>query len=173
FPIIPCFSQIHKKAEIDMEAFIEEIFSVQEEEINYEELYESLFQVYLNPLNINKATAEELQALYILSPIQINSLLDYRERFGPLRSLYELQAIPEFDLQLIYRLLPFVSLDIGELSTNRPFTERLFSEQNAYLMIRLKRISEKRKGFTEPDILNGRPSSRYMGDPNTLYARFR
>src|SRR5690606_9437090 len=147
---------------IDMEALVEEIFSLQEEELNYEELYESLLQVYANPININESNAEELQALYILHPFQINSLMDYRRRFGPLLSLYELQAVPGFDLELIYRLLPFVGLGNGRQTFNRPFAERLLTEQNAYLMIRLRRIWETRKGFADPDTVNGLPSSRYL-----------
>src|SRR5690606_23300571 len=135
---------------------VEEIFAIQEEEINYDELYENLLQVYLNPININKSNAEELQALYLLNPMQINSLLDYRKRFGPLLSLYELQAVPEFDLELIYRLLPFVSLEKEGQFFSRSLTERILSEQNAYLMIRHRRIWEKRQGFKAVDTLSGR-----------------
>src|SRR5690606_28416313 len=106
-----------------MEAFVEELFSIQEEEINYEELYESLLQVYLNPLNLNLATLEELQALYILNPAQINGFLDYREKYGPLLTIYELQATPELDLKIIYQLLPFVTVDDGEQKSNQSFSK--------------------------------------------------
>ncbi|MEX2595147.1 MAG: helix-hairpin-helix domain-containing protein [Anditalea sp.] len=168
------FSQIYKKTEIDIEAFAEELFSIQEEEINYGELYESLLQVYLNPVNLNKTNAEELQALYILNPIQINSFMDYREKYGPLLSLYELQAVPEFNLEIIYRLLPFVTLDDGEGKASQSITERIITEKNAYLMIRHRRVWETRRGFSAPDTLNnGRLSSRYLGDPQDLYVRFR
>lgn len=156
-----------------MEAIVESIFSLQEEELNYEELYESLLQIYSNPLMINEAGVEELQSLYILNPYQINSLVAYRERFGQLLSFYELQAVPGFDLETIYRLLPFVTLENGEQTFNRPFTQRLLTEPNAYLMIRLRRVWETRQGFADPDSLNGRPATRYLGDPNDLYARFR
>ena len=168
------FSQNYYQAEIDIQAFVEELFSIQEEEINYEELYESLLQVYLNPLNLNKTNAEELHALYILSPIQINSLLDYRENYGQFLSIYELQAVPELDLEVIYRLLPFVRVDDGEEKATSTFIERILEEQNAYFMFRHRRVWETRRGYTVPDTLNnGRLTSRYMGDPNDLYARFR
>ncbi len=157
-----------------MEAFVEELFSIQEEEIDYEELYESLLQVYLNPVNLNKTNAEELHALYILSPIQIKSLVDYRENYGPFLSIYELQAVPELDLEVIYRLLPFVRVDDGEEKATSTFIERILEEQNAYFMFRHRRVWETRRGYTVPDTLNnGRLTSRYMGDPNDLYARFR
>jgi hypothetical protein len=176
FSLLPAvsFSQIYKRTEIDIETFVEDLFSQQVEEIDYGELYENLLQVYINPVNLNSTNAEELQALYILNPIQINGFLDYREKFGPLISLYELQAIPGFNLETIYRLLPFVILENGEEKSNQPITERIIQEKNAYLMIRHRNIRETRRGFTAPDTLqNGRISSRYMGDPHDLYARFR
>lgn len=157
-----------------MEAFVEELFSIQEEEINYEELYESLLQVYLNPLNLDLATSEELQALYVLNPAQITSFLNYREKYGPLLTIYELQAIPELDLETIYRLLPFVTVGDGEQKSGRSFTERVLTEKNAYFMFRQRRVWETRKGFTPPDTLgNGDLTSRYLGDQNDVYARFR
>lgn len=168
------YSQNVPKQELDIETFIEELFAMQDEELNYEELYESLLQVYLNPLNLNQAGAEALQSLYILNPLQVNSLLQYRERYGPLLTLYELQAVPEFDLETIYRLLPFVVVDDGESKANQPFHQRIFTEKNAYLMLRQSRVWEERSGFTPPDTLSdGSLSTRYLGDPNNLYARFR
>ena len=83
--------------DLDLESFVEERFSFQEEDIAYEDLYESLLQVHLNPLDLQQATAEQLRSLYILSPIQIASLLEYRKNFGPFISIYELQAVPRME----------------------------------------------------------------------------
>src|SRR5690606_5556458 len=122
----------------------------------------------------NQAGAEALQSLYILSPLQVNSLLQYRERYGLLLTLYELQAVPEFDLETIYRLLPFVVVDDGEKKANQSFPQRVFSEKIAYFMLRESRVWEERRGFTPPETLsNGSLSTSYLGDPNNLYARFR
>ncbi len=176
FLLLPVYGYCQNvpKRELDIEAFIEELFSMQDEELDYEALYESLLQVYLNPLNLNQAGADELQSLYILSPIQVNSLLQYRERYGLLLTVYELQAVPELDLNTIYRLLPFVVVDDGEKKANRPFPQRLFSERNAYFIFRQSRVWETRRGFAPPDALSdGSLSTRYLGDPNNLYARFR
>ncbi|HLT06499.1 MAG TPA: helix-hairpin-helix domain-containing protein [Cyclobacteriaceae bacterium] len=168
------FSQQVPPRDIDIENFVEELFALQDEELNYEELYENLLQLYLSPLNLNRASAEELQSLYILNPLQVNALIDYRSRYGDLLSLYELQAVPEWDLETIYRLLPFVIVEDGEKKVNRPFYQRIGTEKNAYLLLRQSRIWEERKGFTPADTLNdGSLSSRYLGDPHNLYARFR
>jgi hypothetical protein len=167
------YAQSPPKQPIDMEAFIERLFPIQEEDLDYESIYEVLFQLYLNPLDINRADAETLQAMYLLNPSQISQLLGYRTAFGPLLSLYELQAIPEFDLQTIENIMPFITIDDNNKKSKR-FWERVIEEEQAYLLLRHQRTWETRRGFTPADTSrSGTISSRYLGDPNNLYLRFR
>lgn len=151
--------------QIDLEAFAEQRFQLQDEDIGYEDLYESLLLYYTNPLNLNKATEAEIASLYLLNPAQLNAFMEYRARRGKLISIYELQAIPHFDLVTIRALLPFVS--ITEKLDNRPLPERIFSEANNYLLLRYTRQLQRSEGFRRTD------GSGYQGDPNTLYGRFR
>lgn len=166
-------AQSNPRPPIDLESFVERLFPVQEEDLDYESIYEQLFQLYQNPIQLNYADAEILQASYLLSPTQISHFLEYREDHGKLISIYELQAIPEFDLETIDRLLPFVTLGEIEVRT-KPFLQRITESENAYLLFRHRRTWEKRRGFSLPDTSNsGTISSRYLGDPNELYLRFR
>lgn len=167
------FGQSPPKQAIDLESFIERLFPIQEEDIDYESIYEVLLQLYLNPIDINRADAEVLQASYLLNPTQVSSLINYRNYFGPLLSLYELQAVPEFDLQTIENLIPFITLGDSGLK-NKKFWNRVREEEQAYLLFRHQRTWQTRRGFTPPDTSrNGTLSSRYLGDPNTIYLRFR
>ncbi|MCK7557384.1 hypothetical protein MKQ70_21220 [Chitinophaga sedimenti] len=43
-----------------------------------------------------------------MTPLQVTSFLQYREGCGALRSIYELQAVPGWDLPLIRRLIPYI-----------------------------------------------------------------
>src|SRR5690606_7253030 len=118
-----------------------------------------------------RADAEILQATYLLNPSQISQLINYRNRFGSLLSLYELQAVPEFDLQTIENLAPFVTIGDSGLK-GRSFWERLKAEEQAYVLLRHQRTWENRKGFSLADTSStGTVSSRYLGDPNTVYLR--
>ncbi|WP_194774152.1 ComEA family DNA-binding protein [Pararhodonellum marinum] len=163
-----------RKGDIDMEAFMEELFSQGEMDVDYEDLFESLLQVLLNPIHLNKANEEALQSLYILSPMQVNEILKHRAKFGDFLSIYELQAVPEMDLPTIYKLIPFVTLEDGENKSTTPLLTRILEEKDGYLIARHRRFWEERRGFTPPDTLSGgRISSRYLGDPNDLYVRFR
>ena len=151
--------------EIDLEDFAEQRFQVQDEDISYEDLYESLLLFYTNPLNLNSAEKADLASLYILSPAQINAFFEYRENVGKLISLYELQAIPEWDVPTIRDLLPFVS--ITEIQDSRPFMTRLLNEENNYLLLRYTRTLQESEGYQRED------DSGYLGDRNTVYGRFR
>lgn len=165
--------QTYKKGEIDMENFVEDLFGMQREDEDYEELYEGLLQFLLNPINLNKASPEELKSLYVLSPGQIHQFFSYRAKFGNLISIYELQAIPEFDLETIYKILPFVVIEEKAYHKGSLWS-RLGETKDAYFIFRHRRVWETRRGFTAPDTLsNGNLTSRYMGDPNGLYGRFR
>jgi hypothetical protein len=172
FPFLSAAQNPPKQA-INLESFMERLFPIQEEDMDYESIYESLFQLYLNPIDINRADAETLQATYLLSPLQINNLMNYRNSFGQLLSLYELQAVPEFDLQTIENLIPFITLGSSGLKSKK-FWDRVREEEQAYLLFRHQRTWQTRRGFTPADTSRtGAISSRYLGDPNTIYLRFR
>ena len=162
------------KKEIDLESFMERLFPIQEGDLDYESIYEVLLQLYLNPIDVNRANAETLSASYLLDPSQINNLLAYRAKFGFLISLYELQAIPGFNLTTIEQIQPFLTLGTGGSNQTQSFWNRVTSEEQAYFLMRHRRTWETRKGFTLPDTSStGKISNRYLGDPNEFYLRFR
>lgn len=175
FCVTRSFAQEPMRKEIDIDLFVQELFQVQDEDINYEDLYELLFQLYRNRLDLNAASREELQNLYILSELQINQLSRHIQLNGRLLSLYELQAIPSFDKQTIDRLLPFVSVDeLPSTADNRGLWKRMLEERNHYFIFRTERVLEDRNGYTqaEPNS-SGQLPQRYLGDPFKLYGRYR
>jgi hypothetical protein len=136
-------AQKRQKPEFDLEALIDRLVPTQEEELDYESIYEVLFQLFQEPLDLNKADPEELQASYLFSPNQLSNFLDYRANYGPFISIYELQAIPEFDQMLIENLQPFVTIQ-DQSAKPKNFWQRLAEEENAYFLLRHRRTWEKR-----------------------------
>jgi len=171
---VSAFAQQPPHDEIDIERLIERLFPIPDENIDLESVSEVLFQLYLNPIDLNKATSETLAASYLLDPRLIQNFLSYRSQFGSFISLYELQAIPGFDLITIENILPFLTLGNAYPQGSQSFWKRVKNEEQAYLLIRHRKIWETRKGFTPADTSStGKISSRYLGDPNDLYLRFR
>lgn len=166
------FSQDFPRKDINLNQYLEALFAVPDEDLNYEELYETFFLLYQNPLNLNKITINELQSLYVLSEIQINNFFKYIEENGTLISIYELQSIPGFDLETIYKIVPFVTVrDPGLHHDPQSLIKRILNEKNNMFLFRYEKVLEDKKGYHIPDISEGQ--SYYLGSENKLYSRFR
>ncbi|HAS40837.1 MAG TPA: hypothetical protein DCS93_10175 [Microscillaceae bacterium] len=176
FYYTPAKAQDFPRPEIDIDNFIQGLFSVQDEDINYEDVYETLFQFYRNPLNLNTANREDLEALFVLSELQINNFLKHVSTNGKLLTIYELQAIPNFDQATIDKLIPFVFVRPAGLYIDaRPLWQRILREKESnYLILRYDQVLEEKRGFTPADTNSrGEPNSRYLGTPGRMYARYR
>jgi hypothetical protein len=154
--------------DVNLEKLIDEIFPVQDEDFNYEELYETYGQFLANPLNLNTASEEQLRALLILSSNQLFDFLQYRSEAGPLLSIYELQVIPSFTESTIRLLEPFVQVDDPQSTGWKGLKNRVLHEKNNYLVTRLERTLETRAGFKDDA-----GTLQYAGSATKWYNRFR
>ena len=162
-------AQEYPRKEYSMERLADELFPIQDIDLNYEELYENIAQMLGNPLDLNKATTEELRSLFILQENQVEEIIRYREENGPYLSVYELQSLYTLDLNTIYKLMPFVQVHDPADQINASLLHRILSEKNNYFITRYERTLEDRKGY----LSTTDSASRYAGSPDKLYARFR
>lgn len=65
-----------------------------------EEAYNSLLELEQNPIDINKASIEELTQIPRLDIKQINDILQFRSRYGNFKTIEELAMIPSIDSRL-------------------------------------------------------------------------
>jgi hypothetical protein len=156
------------KQDIDINQLIQSILPIPTEDTDNTDLYEALIELYHNPIPLNTATYDEFASIYVLSAIQIASILEYRSRAGPFLSKYELQAIPELDLPTIYKLSPFITL----LQVAPKLKATLKSPTQHFLFIRASTLLETQKGFSPLDT-NTRSNTRYVGSPIYSYLRYR
>ena len=152
----------------DISQYLQDLFPVQTEGIDYESVFDVLTQLYANRLDLNTATRDELAATYLLSERQLSSLLTYRANMGDLLAVYELQAVPDFDLPTIRKLLPFVTVAGPGLFGTLP------TPINNYLILRYERTPELLKGFSNAEAdKKGNLPTRYLGDAGQWYMRYR
>ncbi|RPD46946.1 hypothetical protein DNI29_12355 [Hymenobacter sediminis] len=174
---LPAWAQEYPRPAVpDLDRLTQELFAeIQNDEVPYEDLYETLLQYYQTPLNLNTATREELRGLLLLSENQITNLLEHRQRNGALLSLYELQTVEGFDLRTIYRAAPFVAAATLDPNASRgPLWQRIAHEENNALFLRYERVLQDRPGYSPPDTTRtGAPATRYLGSPNKLLVRYR
>src|SRR5687767_5454615 len=127
---------------------------------------QELEQFRKNPVNLNTADVDELKQLRIVNDLQIANLISYRNLFGNLISIYELQAVPAWDVAVIRKLLPFVTI-ATPISLAQEAGLR-FRDGEHSLMARISQVLERSKGF-DPNTTG----SRYLGSPQRVMIRYR
>ncbi|MCP9764368.1 ComEA family DNA-binding protein [Lacihabitans soyangensis] len=156
------FGQSINRPEINLDEFIQKIAPIQTEDANYEDVYENLFTIYQNPLDLNKADIADLRALFFLTENQINAIMNHKKTFGNFLSIYELQAVEGLSMDDIRTLLPFVQVKNGLGSTRfSNFTKKAVEH---YLVIRADQTLEPSAGFKE---------DKFAGSPQRYYTRYR
>lgn len=155
----------------EVQQIIEDFLSeTEEEQFDFNTILEEL-EVYLqSPLNLNAADENTLREFLLLTNRQVDELLKYKTEVGDLLSIYELQSIPTFDLVSIKRILPFITVGGDTYDYNLSIKQMVFTGQNE-LYLRWGRVLQQQKGYTP--VLEGETVSRYLGDPNQFYTRFK
>ena len=152
-----------------IQAALEDLTAENEQETEDDEFWQQLEYYQKHPINLNKASYEDLTLFSFLNPIQIESLLQYRKWLGDLISIYELQAVPGFDAGTIGKMLPYIYVSNDPFEKNYRFKD-YFHGGDWEILFRYKRDIEKKKGFIQKDSLG---KTHYLGDPNSFFVRMR
>ncbi|MCG6186113.1 helix-hairpin-helix domain-containing protein [Maribellus maritimus] len=150
-----------------IEAILESLAGTLEEESGAALIIEDLERLAENPLNINSASVSELSRLHFLNDIQIQNLIHYREQYGAVYSIYELNTIEGFSPDLLLKMEPFVSFGNFEEEPQR-FSETLKYGRHQ-LLIRTLTTIQIPKGYKKRD--DG--SIPYEGNRFRYYSRYR
>jgi len=158
---LACYGPAISQQQQDVQAQIESIMSLYDESDN-QAYFETLMHYYQNPIDLNTCSRADLQALGILNQTQLNEFFSYRSTANGFISIYELQAVPEFDLNTIKSILIFVSIS----SQDRFFKQfkTIFQSQKNYAVAKYSRITEPKLGYI---------NRLYAGDPSQAQVRIR
>jgi hypothetical protein len=130
-----------------MEAVIESMTGDVEEETDAALILEDLEDFAQNPLNINTASEEQLSRLHLLNSIQIDKLLQYRNEYGPVLSIYELKSVEGLNTELLMKMEPFIWFGPEE-GVPQKFSEILKYGRHEVLLRALGNI-QKSKGYLQ------------------------
>lgn len=157
-----------------IEKKIENLAEVTDEDVDYTNILENLTFYQENPLELNSASAAELEELLILTDFQIASLVAHRDKYGKLLSIFELQAVEGFDLGTINNILPYVkvSRDLNRLNIS---VKDVFKYATNEVFVRVSQNIEEQKGFSpiSPQELADNPNARFLGSPQRVFTRYR
>lgn len=145
---------------------LENLADVTENEAPADDSYLQQLDYFIkHPINLNSATVSDLQSLILLTDLQINNLIRYRNVLGKFVDLYELQAVPTLDITTIKKLLPYITLSEA-VDIKENFLSR-FKDGEKNILFRISRVLEKSKGY------NKQLNNYYLGDRNHLLLRYR
>lgn len=135
-------------------------------------LFEELYELYSNPLNINTATEDDLAQLPFLTVSQCRDILLHVKINGPILSLGELMAIESLDIDTRGWLRLFCRA--GEVKTERKLTlSDLLKYSNQELTARTDVPFYRKAGYEDvpQSVLDKSPNKVYRG--NNLYHSLR
>ena len=157
------------KKENLIERLIETITEQSDAEIDYTEFVEDLNFFYDNPINLNNAKPEDLRKLLLLSELQIQNLATYRRLYGDLLSIYEVPLIKGWDQEILYSIMPF--LTVAPVIQKQPLKFKNVLKYGKHELIgRYYDVLEPQQGYiTQP----GDSMPDYLGPSYQVFTRYR
>lgn len=114
----------------------------------------------IQKLDLNESSIQDFENLLLLTPIQLQELIDFRNR-RRFSSNFEIQTLPSWDIATCRKIHPY--LRPVEAISNRKWSN------DFKLIVRSNRTLEEKKGFSPP---TPKSKTRYLGDPWGHYLRF-
>ncbi|MBP6430350.1 MAG: helix-hairpin-helix domain-containing protein [Ferruginibacter sp.] len=168
FPFI-CFSQTPEVPTTTTEQQVENITQGNEDVETEDDSYMQQMQEFVkHPININTADEAQLNQLLVLSPIQIQNLLAYRQLMGNFVSIYELQAVPGMDVETLQKIRLYIIVS-DKISLVNSFAERLSGGEHSVLL-RVTQVLEKAKGFK---LDASQATNFYQGSRQRIFLRYK
>ncbi len=145
----------------DEQQLFENVIEQNESSADFNTLLEDIEYYRLHPIPINKADYSMLVESGLFNSYQAFQIVAYREKFGFLRSPYELAYINGFSEEDIIRIADLLtfSTDFSELYY-KPFKQKTSHE----LFLRYGSVLEEKRGFKE---------GMYSGDAGNYYLRYK
>ncbi|HET9570461.1 MAG TPA: helix-hairpin-helix domain-containing protein [Bacteroidales bacterium] len=139
-----------------------------ENDIQTEELEETLTELANNPIQLNNASREVLENIPILNAEQVENLSYYLYRYGPMVSLSEILLIEGMDARTMRWLKPFVCLGtIEESPVAYPPMKKALQYGKQEVRWSMGSTFQPKEGYKA----SIDSSQRYLGDPT--HASFR
>lgn len=157
----------------ELQELLENLADENEEIVDQDTYFEFLTDIYNDPIDLNKATREELLELGFLTSNEVEAIMEHQRVNGDFIAIYELQSVTGLSYESIKKIRPFVSVNRDLDAINIPL-HRLLYEGKHQLFLRYSQILEKQEGYTYSGVNdNGDSTRKYLGDPSKIYLRYR
>ncbi|MBK8521696.1 MAG: helix-hairpin-helix domain-containing protein [Chitinophagaceae bacterium] len=128
---------------------------------------QQMVQYIKNPIALNEADAAALSQLRMLTPLQVQNFIVYRNLVGKLIDLYELQAVPGWDIATIQKLSLYVNVSI-RVPASVTLKQRFKNGEHS-LLVRASQVLERSKGYL---LDSSTATNFYPGSPQKYLLRY-
>lgn len=130
-----------------------------EQEVQLDEVLETLDNLADNPINLNDTTSSRLLELPFLTPYHLELIRAYVAQHGVMFSLSELQQVNGFSREVRQLMAPFVC--VLPVDNKVPTIDEVLSKGRSRLQVGWRRPVELAVGYSD---------STYSGSPDRIYA---
>jgi len=148
---------------------LENIVSAHDDQTPEDDSYlQQAVQYLRDPIDLNSANEESFKELQMITPLQVSNLILYREKLGRLIDIYELQAVPGWDIFTIEKIRSFITVN-----TQPHFFESIkkrMKNGSRSILLRISQTLESSAGY-HIDPASGK--NYYAGSPQKILLRYR
>lgn len=147
-----------------------ESFDPNDPNFDTEQLTQILQDLASNPLNINRATTNNLLLIPGVNLQLARSIVSYRDDVKPFESINELQEVSGIGSATLERMRPYVTVGSGLELGRALYTDLNYwtNDGRFEAFSRYQQTLQRQEGFQRPDSAGG-----YLGTPIQYYQRFR
>ncbi|MEX2403459.1 MAG: helix-hairpin-helix domain-containing protein [Balneolales bacterium] len=160
---------VNTQLEEDLERLLEE-FEEDDSNTHAEEYIQFLQDMVENPVNLNRASLNDLLQIPGMGPALARAVINYRDK-KPFEQVEELTEVSGIGPVTLGKLRPFISIGSGLKLRRDLYTDLSYWTDNGRFeaINRYQQILEPQAGYQEtPDTTR----SRYLGSPVRYYQRF-
>ncbi len=146
---------------------IDNLYEESSEETENSDLYDIIEYLIQNPIDLNKASTTDLQRIPYLNLIDINLIINHREKYGKFFSKQELYSVEGLTAEKVEEILSFITIDPAKkIKDENILSENFLTKylQNSSLTVRnrIAKDMQIRKGFAD---------NKFEGSPYKVYNR--
>lgn len=173
FLTVPAIAQdrdtVRTQVERDIERTLQDI-DPEESDFEAAQIIEFLQELAANPLNINRASIDDLLQIPGLNFRIAQEIVLYRKQVKPFESIDELTNVKGLGNVTLNEIRPYITIGSGlERGRDLYLNPNYWTNNSRYEAIsRYQQVLEPQEGYQRPDSLGG-----YIGSPVKYYQRFR
>lgn len=174
FLTVYCSEKLYSQVVYNWSDFVENYFVGDVENPPDEAEMEALYSIHRQRYDINTVTKEQLETLPFLSSTMIEEILAYQYRYGPLKSLDELQLVRTMDFETFQYLSLFLTVTDIRPTHKFPSFNDFLKYGKRSLLLQGEMPLYWKDGYKRhpPDVIEKNPNKEYLGNRFSTSVRF-